>query len=67
MILAAGVGVRLHNGRPNGEELPKALLRFGGRSLLERHLAILRSAEVNDISIVVGYREETIRKELAEN
>jgi len=67
LILAAGVGVRLHDGRPNGEELPKALLRFGGRSLLERHLAILRSAGVSDISIVVGYREETIRKEVHAN
>jgi choline kinase len=67
LILAAGIGLRLHDGRPNGEELPKALLRFGGRSLLERHLALLRSAEVSDISIVVGYREETIRKKLDEN
>jgi choline kinase len=66
LILAAGVGVRLHDGRPNGEELPKALLRFGGRSLLERHLAILRAAGVKDISIVVGYREEAIRGALNE-
>ncbi|MBV8447762.1 MAG: phosphocholine cytidylyltransferase family protein [Hyphomicrobiales bacterium] len=67
LILAAGAGVRLHDGRPNGEELPKALLRFGGRSLLERHLASLRAAQVTDISIVVGYREDAIRKELDGN
>jgi choline kinase len=39
-------------------------LRFGGRSLLQRHLAILRAAGVADVSIVVGYREEAIRDEL---
>jgi choline kinase len=64
LILAAGVGVRLHDGRPHGHEPPKALLRFGGRSLLRRHIAILREAGVSDISIVVGYREDAIRDEL---
>jgi choline kinase len=64
LILAAGAGVRLHDGRPNGEQLPKALLRFDGRSLLERHLTILDEAGVADISIVIGYREEEIRSEL---
>jgi choline kinase len=39
-------------------------LHFGGRSLLQRHLAILRAAGVGDVSIVVGYREEAIRNEL---
>jgi choline kinase len=35
LILAAGSGERLGGG---GEKPPKPLLRFEGRSLLERHL-----------------------------
>ena len=64
LILAAGVGLRLRNGRPTDQHLPKALLRFGGRSLLERHLDILRRAGIRDVTIVAGYREEEIRAEL---
>jgi len=65
LILAAGVGVRLRDGQLNGHQLPKALLRFGGRSLLERHLMILHGAGVTDVTIVVGYREQEIRAELS--
>jgi choline kinase len=64
LILAAGVGLRLHDGQPNGAHVPKALLRFGGRSLLERHLEILRGAGVRDVTVVVGYRQHDIRAEL---
>jgi len=64
LILAAGVGNRLGNGRPSGEHLPKVLLRLGGRSLLARHLDTLHGAGVHDVSIVVGYREQDIRAEL---
>jgi len=65
LILAAGVGMRLHNGAAIGEHSPKALLRFGGRSLLERHLDILRGVGVRDVTIVVGYHQQEIRCELA--
>jgi choline kinase len=34
-LLAAGVGNRLD---PSGQAPPKALLRFAGHSLLQRHL-----------------------------
>jgi choline kinase len=65
LILAAGVGMRLHNGAAIGEHSPKALLRFGGCSLLERHLDILRGAGVRDVTIVIGYHEQEIRSALA--
>jgi len=64
LILAAGVGRRLDNGHPSGRHLPKALLRFGGRSLLERHLDILRRCGVQDVTLVLGYGEDDIRAEL---
>jgi len=59
-ILAAGIGRRL------GDETlpPKILLRFGGQSLLERHVAILRSCGVPHIDLVVGYQAEAIYREI---
>lgn len=59
-ILAAGIGRRL------GDETlpPKILLRFGGRSLLERHVAILRHCGVPHIDLVVGYQAEAVYREI---
>ena len=53
-ILAAGLGQRL-GGRP------KATLRIGGRSLLERLVAAMREAGVEEVSVVVGpYRDQLL-------
>ena len=60
-MLAAGVGLRLD---PDGETPPKALLRFAGRSLLQRHLEILAHFGLRDITLVVGYRADEIEQEL---
>ena len=57
LILAAGVGRRLYGAQGPG---PKALLRFGGRSLLARHVAALRGAGVEDIGVVTGFEAEQI-------
>jgi choline kinase len=65
LILAAGVGRRLGGQNPAGAHLPKVLLRFGGRSLLARHLDILRGCGVRDVTLVLGYGEGDIRAELA--
>lgn len=59
-ILGAGVGRRLN--RP--ELPPKVLLRFGGETLLARHVRILRSCGVGRIDLVVGYRAEAVRAEI---
>ncbi|MBI2312831.1 MAG: nucleotidyltransferase family protein [Betaproteobacteria bacterium] len=48
MILAAGRGERM---RPLTDETPKALLRAGGRTLIEHHLENLRRAGVEDVVI----------------
>src|SRR5262245_20373899 len=42
LILAAGVGRRLGDEGLNGHSRPKAMLEFGGKSLLRRHVEILR-------------------------
>ncbi len=61
VILAAGRGRRLGSA---GDERPKVLLRFGGQTLLQRHLEILAFCGVTDVSIVVGYRAQSVQDEI---
>ncbi len=63
IILAAGSGLRLQ--LPPKEQLPKCLLRFGGQTLLERHLHLLRRAGIGNIVLVVGFRHALIEQALA--
>ena len=58
VILAAGVGRRL------GHDNPKILLEFGGRTLLERHLAILAALGVRDVVIGIGHQALAIERAL---
>ena len=62
IILAAGRGSRLQ--QPEGQPLPKCLMKFGGVSLLERHLRLLRRAGVTDVVLALGFRHELIEAEL---
>jgi choline kinase len=61
-LLAAGVGTRLE---PSGQAPPKALLRFAGQSLLQRHLEILLWFGLADVTVVVGHQADAIERELA--
>jgi choline kinase len=63
IILAAGRGLRLQ--QPEERQLPKCLLRFGGKSLLERHLILLRSVGVEEVVLALGFRRELVEEELA--
>ena len=63
IILAAGRGSRLQ--QTADRQLPKCLLTFGGRSLLERHLRLLEAAGVEEIVLALGFRHELIEAELA--
>jgi len=60
-MLAAGAGSRLD---PDHEAPPKVLLRFGGRSLLQRHVEILRHFDIRELVMVVGYRADQIAREV---
>lgn len=62
VILAAGRGRRLGE---VGTDQPKILLRFGGRTLLQRHIEILDYCGIDDIAVVVGFRADLIRDEIA--
>ena len=71
IILAAGRGSRLQPLEDPGSHapahatgLPKCLLKFGGVSLLERHLQLLRRAGVTDVVLALGFRHELIEAEL---
>jgi choline kinase len=61
-MLAAGVGQRLGAA---GHALPKALLRFNGETLLQRHLDILAHFGLFEINLVVGHQAALIGRELA--
>jgi choline kinase len=61
IILAAGRGSRLGQ----AVERPKCLLEFGGRTLLERHLAILADLGVDEVVLVLGFEHGQVEAELA--
>ncbi|GKS57139.1 nucleotidyltransferase [Nitrospira sp.] len=63
LLLAAGVGKRLW---AITQYRPKCLIEFGGKSLLVRHLETLASLGVRRTTIVVGYKQEMIRKAVGE-
>jgi choline kinase len=63
IILAAGLGVRMRQGQE--QQLPKCLLSFNGRSLLERHLRLLRDAGIDEIVLALGFRHELVTAELS--
>lgn len=64
VILAAGIGNRL---RPLPEDMPKCLVEVGEKPILFRQLTSLEEYHIEDVWIVVGYREELIRKYVQEN
>ncbi|NIR29465.1 MAG: phosphocholine cytidylyltransferase family protein [Gammaproteobacteria bacterium] len=62
LIMAAGTGRRLAG---SGYDVPKVLLRFGGRSLLERHVTLLERAGVDRLVVATGYGAQSVERELA--
>ena len=63
VMLAAGSGTRL--GETFTKYPPKLLLRFGGKSLLQRHIEILKRQGLSELVLGVGYRQEEIEQEIA--
>ena len=57
IILAAGMSSRL---RPVTNDKPKCMLKLFNETLLERQIKIFRNYNINDITIVTGYRSEVI-------
>ncbi len=57
VILAAGMDPGLG---PLVADRPKAMLDVKGKTILERQVAMLRSCGINDISVVRGYKKDSI-------
>lgn len=63
VMLAAGMGTRLSG--HNDAHPPKSLLRFAGRSLLARHIAMLQTLGMEELALVTGYHAPEIEAEVA--
>jgi choline kinase len=59
IILAAGRGSRLKN---VAGDVPKCLAPMGAMTLLERQIAALKAAGVDEVVVVTGYRAELIER-----
>jgi phosphoenolpyruvate phosphomutase len=57
MIIAAGLGRRLN---PYTNEMPKCMLDFGGKTLLQRQLDVFRACGIEEVSVIRGYKKEKI-------
>ena len=57
LIIAAGLGSRL---KKHTENLPKCMLDFGGKTLLQRQLEAYNKNNITDISLIRGYKKEKI-------
>ncbi|KAF0110681.1 MAG: hypothetical protein FD149_2619 [Rhodospirillaceae bacterium] len=62
IMMAAGLGRRLYG--DDDLHPHKALLIFGGRSLLQRHVETLHALSVVDLTLVVGYHPEDLGREV---
>ncbi len=63
IMLAAGIGARL--GSNTSEPPPKVLLRFGGKTLLQYHIEILRRQGIEELVLGVGYKDHEIEREIS--
>ena len=62
IILAAGRGLRMQ--QLEHQQSPKCLLKFGGATLLERHLRLLKEAGIDEVVLALGFRKEMVEAEL---
>ena len=57
IILAAGMGSRL---KPLTNDKPKCMIKLLDETLIQRQIKIFHSCNINDITIVTGYKSEVI-------
>ena len=57
IILAAGIGSRM---KPLTNDKPKCMVKLLDETLVERQIKIFHSCDINDITIVTGYKSEVI-------
>jgi len=57
LIVAAGLGSRL---KKHTENLPKCMLDFNGKTLLQRQVQAYNDCGIKDITVIRGYKKEKI-------
>jgi len=57
LIVAAGLGSRL---KDHTENLPKCMLDFGGKTLLQRQVESYRACGIENINVIRGYKKNKI-------
>ena len=57
LIVAAGLGSRL---KGHTENLPKCMLDFGGKTLLQRQLQAYNDCGIKNITVIRGYKKDKI-------
>ena len=57
LIIAAGMGSRLN---PYTEELPKCMLKFGDKTLLQHQLDMYAECGINNVALVRGFQKDRI-------
>ena len=57
LIIAAGLGSRL---KKHTENLPKCMLDFNGKTLLQRQVQAYRDSGIDNITVIRGYKKEKI-------
>ena len=57
LIVAAGLGSRLKN---QTQDLPKCMLDFGGKTLLQRQIQAYSECDIKDITVIRGYKKDKI-------
>ena len=57
LVIAAGLGSRL---KKHTENLPKCMLDFGGKTLLQRQIDAYKKNSIKDIAVIKGYKKEKI-------
>jgi len=57
LIVAAGLGSRL---KGHTENNPKCMLDFGGKTLLQRQLSSYKENDIEDVSLIRGYKKNKI-------
>ena len=62
VMLAAGIGARL--GFTISKQPPKILLRFGGKTLLQHHIEILKRLGIEELVLGVGYHHHEIERQI---
>jgi choline kinase len=65
LILAAGIGRRLGEPGEGQHKMPKALLDLDGKTLLARHIGILRRLGISDITVIIGFAAAQMGSALA--